>query len=189
MALEKASLFFRKAVGYDTMVFDILSPHLNNGKVLSVGCGEGRVESLLQRKRGIDIVGAEVTLYKNQKIQIEMIDGEKLPFPDKSFETTIFVYMLHHTENIDTLLAEARRVTKGTILILDHTYTNPLSKGLLKLYDYGANIFSGMPIPFNFLKIREWKSLFKKFNLDVEEATIPSALNVFFKLTVRPTTG
>lgn len=181
--LEKTSLFFRRALRYDEMVYTLLAPHLNGGKILSVGCGEGRVEYEIQKRTGSEVIGAEVTPYKDPQIRIEMIDGEKLPFPDKSFETTLFVYMLHHTENIESLLKEACRVTKGTILILDHTYTNPLSKALLTLYDYGVNIVYHMPIPFNFLKIREWKSLFKKLNLTIADASVPSALNVFFKLT------
>jgi hypothetical protein len=40
----------------------------------------------------------------------------------------------------------------------------------------------GMPIPFNFLRIAEWERLFRKVGLEVVEASVPSAMNVFFKV-------
>ena len=88
----------------------------------------------------------------------------------------MFVYTLHHSNNIESLLREAARVTKKEIIILDHTYTSWLSLDLLKAYDYAANFMYGMPIPFNFLRIREWLALFQRNKLKVLEASIPSAM-------------
>lgn len=181
---EKPMVHVRKAFQYDQFVYDLLAPHVNGGTVLSVGCGEGRVEAMLHDQRGIPITGAEVTKYKEQKIPVELYDGKSLPFRDKSFDTSLFVYMLHHTNDIASLLREAQRVTRKEILILDHTYTNVLSKQLLKLYDYWVNVMYGMPIPFNFLRVNQWKRLFHELGLTVTEGEIPSSLNVFFKLRV-----
>ena len=185
MDLEKIAGHFNRLLGYDSSVYQTLAPHLNGGKILSVGCGEGRVESLIQRDLHADIRGVEITRYKSQKIPIELYNGKRLPFPAKRFDTTLFVYMLHHTEDIPALLGEARRVTKKEILILDHTYTSSLGRWLLSLYDYGVNRAYRMPIPLNFLRIREWTQVFEQCNLRVSEASILSANNVFFKLRVR----
>jgi len=182
--MEKAALVFRKLIGYDSMVYNMLSPHLNGGKVLSIGCGEGRMERTLQNKTGIEIEGVEVTRYKNAYIPVKLYDGKRIPIKNKAFDSTIFVYVLHHSNNMEELLSEAVRVTKQNIYILDHVYDDIVSKSLLKAYDYAANFFYGMPMPFSFLKLREWSQLFRKLNLRVEEAFVPSPLNVFFKLGI-----
>ena len=172
-------------MGYDEMVYGLLAPHLNGGQVLSVGCGMGKAEALLQKYTGVQVMGVEVTTYKEAHIPITPYDGNRLPFSNKSFDTTLFVYMLHHTTDIPHFLKEAKRVTKKEILILDHSYSNILSKGLLGLYDYCSNVLFDIPIPLNFLKVKEWHELFRTLDLQVKEASVPSALNVFFKLRVR----
>ncbi len=182
--MEKAALVFRRVIGYDSTIYNILSPHLNGGRVLSVGCGEGRMERILQDKTGIEIEGVEVTRYKKAHIPVKLYDGKRLPVKDKAFDNTIFVYMLHHSNNIEGLLSEAVRVTKQNIFILDHVYDDAVSKSLLKAYDYAVNFYYKMPIPFNFLKSGEWSQLFRKLNLRVEEASVISPLNVFFKLGI-----
>jgi len=96
MVMEKATSVFRKIIGYDSKIYNTLSLHLNGGRVLSVGCGEGRMERALQDKIGIKIEGVEVTRYKKTHIPVKLYDGKTLPVKDKAFDSTIFVYMLHH---------------------------------------------------------------------------------------------
>ena len=185
--MEKPALLFRRAFSYDRRVCEVLASHMNGKNALSVGCGNGNIESVIQEMNGIKIVGAEVTSYNESKIPIKLYDGKRLPFKDNEFDTTMFVYVLHHTNNIKGILAEAKRVTRGSILILDHTYTNTVSKAMLKLYDYCANVLFRMPIPFNFLRIREWTQLFRKLDLRVAESSVLSPFNVFFKISKRTT--
>lgn len=184
MVREKIAHLLRNHQNYDRWVYNILEPHINLDRTLSVGCGEGRAERLLKESRGIDIVGVEVTMYGEQKIPVKLYDGIKLPFGRKTFDTTMFIYMLHHSENIEGMLKEARRVTRRDIIIMDHTYTGFATKSLLKLYDYFSNVFYGMPIPFNFLKADQWLGLFERLGLSVQEARVTAPMNVFFKLRV-----
>ncbi|MBI4020957.1 MAG: class I SAM-dependent methyltransferase [Candidatus Aenigmarchaeota archaeon] len=180
--MEKAFTRLRRVFNYEETVFRLLAPHVTRGRVLSVGCGQGEIERLLQDRLRVAIEGVEVTRYRVQKIPTALYDGKRLPFPDKSFDTCLFVYILHHAQDRERLLREAARVTKGSIIILDHTYTNQVSKALLSLYDYAANLAYRMPIPLSFLRVREWRSLFQDVGLQVQEAGIPSSLNVFFSL-------
>ena len=142
------------------------------------------MECMLKEKRGVNIEGVEVTKYRKNHIPVKIYDGERLPVGDKTFDSTIFVYVLHHSKNMEGLLSEAVRATKKNIYILDHVYCDSVSKSLLKVYDYAANFLYGMPIPFNFLRPGEWNRLFRKLNLKVEEVFVPSPLNVFFKLGI-----
>ena len=179
MRFKRLAAVFNRLMGYDRNVYNTLRPHLD-GKILSVGCGEGRVERMLQ-EQGVEVTGVEVTMYKEQQIPVRLYDGKRLPFKDKSFDTVIFVYVLHHTNDIESLLKEAARVSSN-VLILDHTYSNPVARAALMLYDYLVNIPYNMPIPLNFLRVREWLSLFKKHDLRVVETSVPCPVNVFFRL-------
>ena len=182
--MERLFSYLRKGMKYEKMVCGNMVPNISGKSVLSVGCGDGSIESMMQDALGIEVTGVEVTRYSRQDIRIELYDGKTLPFPDNSFDTTIFVYVLHHTNNIEGLLREAARVTRKRILILDHIYTDRFDRAMLKAYDYLANLPYGIPVPFNFRRVGEWNRLFRKLNVKVEKAEITMAMNVFFSLGV-----
>jgi ubiquinone/menaquinone biosynthesis C-methylase UbiE len=48
--------------------------------------------------------------------------GEKLPFPDRSFELVFFGLVLHETDDPLAALREARRVTRNRVSILEWPY-------------------------------------------------------------------
>ncbi len=182
--MVKAFSYLRKRFGYERSVYGIIAPHVNGGNALSIGCGEGKIERLLEKSSGARIEGVEVTDYREKRIRTTLFDGKRLPFRRNSFDTSMFIYSLHHSTNIEQLVAEAARVTRKWVLILDHTYTNGVSRALLKAYDWTVNFPYRMPIPFNFLMIPEWKGVFERHGLRIGESSIPSSMNVFFKLGV-----
>jgi len=187
--MEKLFTKLRGKFNYEKKVYNILSSHLNGGSVLSIGCGEGKIEHMLKEKNNVEIRGVEITKYNEQRIKTDIYDGKSLPFKDNSFDTTMLVYILHHTNDMESLISEAVRVAKKEVIILDHTYTDGVSKTFLKIYDYFANIPYKMPIPLNFLKVHEWKTLFSKFNIEITQSYLPSSLNIFFKLKINPSTN
>lgn len=48
---------------------------------------------------------------------VTLIDGQPLPFPDGAFDTVVMVEVLEHLEQPGLLLAEARRVTTGNLIV------------------------------------------------------------------------
>lgn len=183
--MEKTFTKLRRSLGYENGIYKIIADHVENGSLLSVGCGQGKVERLLQDNLGIKVYGVEVTEYREKRIDSSLYDGKKFPFKDNSFDTVMFIYMLHHTTNIEELIREGIRVARKNIIILDHTYTNSISKVMLKGYDYIVNVPYRMPIPLNFLKIIEWKKMFDRNNLKIESSHIPTSMNIFFKLKIK----
>lgn len=167
---------------YEEKVCSLLLPYLQGRRILSIGCGNGSIESRLAAAVGVPIQGAEVTRYPQPHIATTVYDGGQLPFPRKSFDTTLLVYMLHHTKDPERILADAARVTRGSILILDHTFTNGVSRMLLSAYDGLVNLPYRMPLPFSFKDVPAWMDIFRRQGLRVEHATLPRPLNVFFAL-------
>jgi len=101
-----------------------------NGKVLlEVGCGNGRLTTLLVDKTAaitaIDPDGSSIEAARKQvnRVNFQVGSGEKLEFADSSSDIVLFSYSLHHQDCIKAL-AEAKRVVRqdGRILIIEPTY-------------------------------------------------------------------
>jgi SAM-dependent methyltransferase len=141
--------------------FRPIEPYLI-GNVLDIGAGSCMIADLISRQH--DITCIDVIDSNKTKLPLKIYDGKKLPFKDKTFDTSILLYVLHHSEDPDRLFKEALRVTKKRIIIGEDVYTGKLSLFLLKLFDTG-NLLSAkdMPMPFNFRKEEEWAGLFRKY--------------------------
>jgi ubiquinone/menaquinone biosynthesis C-methylase UbiE len=99
---------------------------LEEKRVLEIGCGNGRITSLLvgKAKKLIAIDPDAKSIIEAQE-KITGADfhtgyGENLEFPDRCFDTVIFTLSLHH-QNGKTAITEACRVLKdnGCILIIE----------------------------------------------------------------------
>ena len=95
---------------------------------LDVGCGEGSIDLLIQAAvPGLMIRGVDVLVWPEARIPVETFDGYQLPFDDKSFDTVIFIDVLHHTDDPMVLLREAKRVARRAIVLKDHTADGALA--------------------------------------------------------------
>ena len=90
--------------------------------VLDVGCGDGTMACAIGARRAdVAITGIDVLVRPRTKIPVQAFDGRRLPCADDSVDAVMFVDVLHHTNDPDVLLAEARRVARRAIIIKDHT--------------------------------------------------------------------
>jgi SAM-dependent methyltransferase len=137
-----------------------------NATVLDVGCGDGLISSIIQSKRpDINIEGVDVLIRPNLYIPVKKFDGKQLPYPEKSFETVIFIDVLHHTNNPTDLLSEAYRVTYNSIIIKDHLKDSFFAGPLLHFMDWVGNKRYGVAITANYWPTNKWKNAFEKSNL------------------------
>jgi 2-polyprenyl-3-methyl-5-hydroxy-6-metoxy-1,4-benzoquinol methylase len=97
--------------------------------VLEVGCGHGRLaQRLAEQKNWIvtatDLscenvqVAAAQTKMPGSKFNVAVANIERLPFPDKSFDTTLCAHTLEHVRDFDRAVAELVRVTRQRLLII-----------------------------------------------------------------------
>lgn len=137
---------------------------------LDIGCGSGEILGLLNEYRPeLKLTGAEVIARDDAHIPIVQYDGKSLPFEDGSFDFTMMVDVLHHTDDPEATLKEAVRVSRRFVLIKDHYCENVLDDSVLRFMDWVGNRAHGVHLPFNYLSNARWQDLFPKCGLKMEE--------------------
>ncbi|MHB8577957.1 MAG: class I SAM-dependent methyltransferase [Dehalococcoidia bacterium] len=93
-------------------VHEVVAPELS-GRVLDVGCGEGRLASLLDD--GITWVGADSSrtqLAANPYRPVVLADMRALPFRDGAFDAVTHLWCLYHLDDPAVAIREAQRVLR-----------------------------------------------------------------------------
>lgn len=114
-AKDDQKVFFRHKAAFSLV---------NDGAVLDLGCGDGLLLSML-RQKGIGGKGLDLSLKGVEKARSKGIDarvfdfggGEPLPFEDGSFDHTIMLDVLEHLYDPLSLLKEAGRVSRKSIIV------------------------------------------------------------------------
>lgn len=120
---------------------DIVRPGLGSLQglnLLDVGCGTGTTDRYLvprvRRLHGVDV--SEEMLVKAQrnvpKAKFTWYDGEKIPFPDETFDVAVAICVLHHVpvSKRCKVVSEMVRVTRpeGVVVVIEHNPYNPLTR-------------------------------------------------------------
>lgn len=95
-----------------------------HGRLLDVGCGSKPYEAIF-RDHVSEYIGIEhestyeATAASGQGSRPDfMYDGQRLPFPDRSFDTVLNIQVLEHTPRPRALIAEMARVLKDDGLLI-----------------------------------------------------------------------
>ena len=143
-----------------------------NARVLDIGCGSGTLARRIMALRpDVSIEGIDVLVRPGTEIPVAEFDGDTIPWPDGHFDIALFVDVLHHTEAPARLLAEAKRVSKGGIVIKDHFREGVLADATLRFMDWVGNAQHGVVLPYNYLSDPEWRSIWSRLGLKVERLT------------------
>lgn len=138
--------------------------------MLDVGCGDGTISALLQRKRpDILVQGIDVLQRARTYIPVEIFDGSAFPFPDSSFDVVLFSDVLHHTVDATILLREARRTAKQHLLIKDHFREGLAAKARLRFMDWVGNARFGVALPYNYWTRGQWNTAWQQIGLQPEQ--------------------
>jgi SAM-dependent methyltransferase len=106
---------------------DIATVAPDGARVLEVGCGPGRLSTLLARQHGLDVTGLDLDPAMIQRARANADrpkngDGHRpsflvgdvasLAFPDRSFDLVVSTLSMHHWANPTAGLAEIGRVLR-----------------------------------------------------------------------------
>lgn len=140
------------------------------GLVLDIGCGDGLLGSCLSEANPeLEIRGLDVLVRDKTKIPVTQFDGTTIPFETNSVDSVLLIDVLHHTDDPSILLQEARRISRNSILIKDHTRNGFLAGSTLRFMDWVGNASYGVALPYHYLSRQEWQDLLAELDLTVME--------------------
>lgn len=136
----------QRAVGYGHVASRLRRElEAETGVILDVGAGTGAVAELVPK--GAEYIWLD---YDRRKLAGFRARGggepavlghaQHLPFSDQSVDAIVFVDVSHHLDDemFSAFLAEAARVTRGTLLFVDALHVDSAKNRLLWRYDAGA---------------------------------------------------
>ena len=139
--------------------------------LLDVGCGDGRLaEALKKRSPGLSVQGTETLLWPvgRPAIPYTLFDGLRLPFADGSFDACLLIDVLHHSRAPESLLAEAARVARCSVIVKDHDTRGPLDSLLMKWGDYLGNRMFGVDLPYDYRTWEAFEAMFEDAGLTID---------------------
>lgn len=92
-----------------------LYPRLNAqlaGLTLDVGCGIGDMVRFRSNTEGVDINPETVRWCREQGLPVQLMEQDRLPFSDESFDSILMDNVLEHILQPSPLLREAHRVLR-----------------------------------------------------------------------------
>lgn len=144
----------------DKFWFEKIAPHIPKERTLKIGNGFGHASEMIRpHTQHLEIL--EVCTYPEtiNSPLVNIYDGFPIPYADKSFDTTVVMFTLHHIPNNRRYLSEIFRVTKKRIIILEETYSNVFQKLHLYYRDWKVNTKAGQPCELH------WNSYFSRDEL------------------------
>lgn len=150
-----AGLVLPRRVG--RLVEHLLGALPDSGSVLDVGAGDGQIaRQLMDRRPTLQIRGVDVLIRPTTHIPVELFDGLHLPVADKSVDITMFVDVLHHTDDPEALLFEAARASRRGVIVKDHLAGSAVDRATLRVMDWVGNAGHGVRLPYNYLSREQW---------------------------------
>ena len=159
--------------------FKLYKNYLSNySSIVDVGTGSGQFSGVLQDK-GYAVTAIDITDKTNaDKITPVLYDGKKLPLQDGSFDISMLITVLHHCPEPEEVFAEAVRVSRKRLFILEDVYNNWVMKRLTWFMDSLMNLeFAGHP--HSNKSETGWENLFRQHNLKIVHKKKVKILSIF----------
>jgi SAM-dependent methyltransferase len=106
------------------------------GPVLDLGSGTGHLSSRLERDLGLEVVTADVSdIHVVGPPPVLIADGV-LPFEEKTFSAALLLFMLAYPSDPASVLAEAARVTRGPIILVQSLHSGRVGYAWLRVREF-----------------------------------------------------
>jgi SAM-dependent methyltransferase len=106
------------------------------GPGLDLGSGTGHVSAQLERERGLEVVTADVSDIHVVGPRPVLIGDGVLPFEDETFSSALLFFMLAYPDDPGAVLAEAARVTRGPIILIQTVHSDPVGYAWFRLREF-----------------------------------------------------
>jgi len=106
------------------------------GPVLDLGSGTGHLSAMLERELRLEVVPADVSdLHVVGRPPVLITDGV-LPFEPETFTAALLLFMLAYPSDPAVVLAEAARVTRGPIILVQSLYSGRVGYAWLRAREF-----------------------------------------------------
>jgi SAM-dependent methyltransferase len=108
----------------------------SEGPVLDLGSGTGHFSARLERERGVEVVPADVSdMHVVGRAPVLIGDGP-LPFEKGTFSAVLLFFMLAYPNDPTGVLAEAARVTRGPIILVQSVHSTRIGYAWLRVREF-----------------------------------------------------
>ena len=153
----------RRAESFVSLFSEFIPPR---AKVLDIGGSWGFYVEPLRRLRECEVTVLDVVEPKFRKAPVVTYEGDRIPFPDRSFDVGLLVTVLHHVRFPEKVLAEARRVSRRFVIVVEDLYHHGAGRLWTILRDTFYTLeFVGHPRQFR--KKEEWRKCFESLGFRV----------------------
>lgn len=140
-------------------------------KCLDIGAGNGSYSKFLRGKEhqvtSIDVVDKSD---EERNHNIRLFNGQDIPYRDNAFDTSLLMFVLHHTNMQQELMSDCIRVTRNYIIIAEDVIQNKFDALLGSIHLNTSPWDKGND---SFRSHNQWRDFFLKNNLElVETVTI-----------------
>jgi len=156
----------------DNEVGSRVARHLRRGeRLLDYGAGTGRIGGWLAEQVGVAPTLADLVEYGNRRRDLPFLkldDPFHVPADDRSFDVVMLLFALHHNpyEAQGKVLAEASRLARRRLIILEDTPMSRLDHVFNVFWDRVLNLRHGVPTPCTFRTVQEWLAVFMEHGLE-----------------------
>jgi ubiquinone/menaquinone biosynthesis C-methylase UbiE len=106
------------------------------GPLLDLGSGTGHVSARLERELGLEVVGVDVSdIHVVGRPPVLIADGI-LPFEKGTFSAALLLFMLAYPDDPAAVLAEAARVTRGPIIVVQSLHASRIGYACLRVREF-----------------------------------------------------
>jgi SAM-dependent methyltransferase len=106
------------------------------GPVLDLGSGTGHFSAQLERELGLEVVAADVSDIHVVGPRPVLIADGVLPFEAGTFSAALLLFMLAYPKDPSAVLAEAARVTRGPIIVVQTLHANGFGHAWLRAREF-----------------------------------------------------
>lgn len=108
----------------------------SDGPVLDLGSGTGHLSARVERELGLEVVTADVSDISVVGRPPVLIADGVLPFEEKAFSAALLFFMLAYPNDPARVLAEAARVTRGPIILVQTLYSGRIGYAWLRIREF-----------------------------------------------------
>jgi hypothetical protein len=114
-----------------------ISPHLPvTGTIADIGSGTGHNAEHIRHRTALIVNEYDVADLHWIGPGPTLMSNNSVPAHDRCFESLLLLFVLQYPESVSRILLEARRVTHGSVIVLQSTYTGPLGLFVLRIREF-----------------------------------------------------